>query len=1257
MDPRRDAGGLRQVVALSVHTHRFSSEEVVINSDVFAWVKPGDIVALFPADRRRTDRLALSVGKAGVQASKHGVATLKVSVLKSIADRFGLHSMQQVVVSQIDPQQIKLDSLQLTFDSQFLSRSVLWRISQALEGKCLYRGQRLTVLGHKLRVQHMFLNGAEITSGLVESFTKVNFRSRSARIIWLVQMSQEMWDFANDGDIFFEKALKTFFEPCFERWAKLNAKHSLTVIFYTRTILNHHSSALSLNRTMHSSSNIGGNIGGNGRGPGGSGLSSPLQQRLRKSVIKDKRTGCLYEDLFYVVVENETATPWSSLILKLKKAFIAFPTLANWKLAPGSRGGSSSSSSSSRRTRKNRRSVAAGGEDNQQQPKSSRSGNGIGCGLPSSAANGNFFEALNLALNIFDKHHMDRDLTRTGQALVVISPGMGLFEADRKLLMLTKRRLLDNGVGIDLLCLNSRPLHRVPLIIYKEDNDASSQGSSDSSAGQMYYNIPHWLRISFPAQPEPIGDDFSPLPSHRMIDLLPGSNNDGGGDKDDDDDGVTGIIACGRSSVRVPSTLRAFLEDSSENALKISSAFSSSISSVSSLFGADGGGRRNSTKSTKLRKLAHVYRGVTAPQPQAAIAEADDAKQLIQRSQSRLNLSHFGARAHGIIPRPFSMTQMSAAKSRTSRGGGSGHVDGSSGGGGSGSGGRMSQLEYQAHDMKEFSAPRYKEGSSSSGGYSGYSGYGGGMSNMSTGTSSGGGGGGTGIGGGGGGIGSGIGGSGMGENAAIMGSASFQNLSGARLMKAGSGRSSKFDPRSTSRANRVSWRRTSHIGSYGDTAAAAAVAAGGGNENPVSNLARSLQRSDEGGGGGSLAGSRNNSGSFALGAPTTGNIVRVQSNTIKWGATLQQAIPKVVLVKPSSSWKEPGDGILSTSFPNEKELASFMHLTKADRLTMAGGKPAAMQEVDAMHTHIYANMSKNAGMTRPTTNVDTKLSSSVNSASDSPCSSPTQSPSPYLQALRSSSPTRDRFGSPPRSPGGTFLHNRSPQRHHPSVSITPLRLGSAAQLAEQSEESAGGGRRSIRRPLGSMRSSKRFSSERDYTEPINPFKQKKSQVEHISSSRRRWRHLYTKAFDALRGTGLLSDDPYALDWPSLSSPAILPLTTDYFPTETVLNLEYSITQQYTQCIPDPDELEEMGYTSDEELVRELVCQRLAQDFQIITAHDGAGEKLSGGLKYHLMFRHIIHKLTFDAASRNIEVTIYTHIRKSEALSAASVYYQ
>ena len=58
----------------------------------------------------------------------------------------------------------------------------------------------------------MIINGEEVTSGLVQSFTKVNFRSRSARIIWMVQLSCEMWDFANDGNIFFGKIsfCKTF---------------------------------------------------------------------------------------------------------------------------------------------------------------------------------------------------------------------------------------------------------------------------------------------------------------------------------------------------------------------------------------------------------------------------------------------------------------------------------------------------------------------------------------------------------------------------------------------------------------------------------------------------------------------------------------------------------------------------------------------------------------------------------------------------------------------------------------------------------------------------------------------------------------------------------------------------------------------------------------------------------------------------------------------------------------------------------------
>ena len=538
-------------VALNVHTLRFSTEEVVINSDVFTWVRAGDVLAIYPADRPETDRLAIRVTTQGVTKSKHGRATLQVSLSKGIADRFGLLPMQDVIVERVDPLKIGLDALQLTFDSQYLSRSVLWRISLALDGTCLSRGKSINILGHKLRVQNMFINGAEVTSGLVQSFTKVNFRSRSARILWMVQLSKEMWDFANDGDIFFEKAMKTFFQPCFERWQNMKAKHCLTVIYYTRTIFHEHSAA------------------------------SRHRPKLRASVCKDSSSGVHYEDVFHTVLENETkSSNWCDLISRLKQAFMEFPALANWTLRPD------------KEILRRQRSASPFGHPSTQALPATITG-----GCPAPAAQGNFFEALNLALNIFDLHHMDRDLTRTGQGVVLISPGIGLFEIDRELLLLTKRRLLDSGVGIDLLCLNSRPLHQVPLLIYKQDAGAeekeeggvvgptnseiqaatasvassiSSTSSTSSSSksisptspsadsNQMYFNVPHWLRISFPAQPAPISDNFSPLPTHRMVDLLPGKEDDGMEEGD---------VWWGSDVVknRVPPTLQTILKSMSMN--------------------------------------------------------------------------------------------------------------------------------------------------------------------------------------------------------------------------------------------------------------------------------------------------------------------------------------------------------------------------------------------------------------------------------------------------------------------------------------------------------------------------------------------------------------------------------------------------------------------------------------------------------------------------------------------------------------------
>lgn len=52
---------------------------------------------------------------------------------------------------------------------------------------------------------------------------------------------------------------------------------------------------------------------------------------------------------------------------------------------------------------------------------------------------------VSLVFTVFDKHYINRNFDRTGQMTVVITPGVGVFEVDRQLMILTKQRMIDNG--------------------------------------------------------------------------------------------------------------------------------------------------------------------------------------------------------------------------------------------------------------------------------------------------------------------------------------------------------------------------------------------------------------------------------------------------------------------------------------------------------------------------------------------------------------------------------------------------------------------------------------------------------------------------------------------------------------------------------------------------------------------------------------------------------------------------------------------
>ncbi|RKP20567.1 hypothetical protein ROZALSC1DRAFT_27965, partial [Rozella allomycis CSF55] len=103
----------------------------------------------------------------------------------------------------------------------------------------------------------------------------------------------------------------------------------------------------------------------------------------------------------------------------------------------------------------------------------------------SSTINGCILEATNLALNIYDKHYIDRDFSKTGLSIVYVTAGNGYFEVERDLFAITKRRLVDAGIGLDVVCLAKTPLFTPPLF------------KINLNDGRFNYAIPHWIDCSF----------------------------------------------------------------------------------------------------------------------------------------------------------------------------------------------------------------------------------------------------------------------------------------------------------------------------------------------------------------------------------------------------------------------------------------------------------------------------------------------------------------------------------------------------------------------------------------------------------------------------------------------------------------------------------------------------------------------------------------------------------------------------------------
>uniref|UniRef100_A0A663M9I4 DEP domain-containing protein n=1 Tax=Athene cunicularia TaxID=194338 RepID=A0A663M9I4_ATHCN len=381
-------------------------DELVVNPKVFLQIKLGDVVEIAHPNDEYSPLLLQ------VKSLKEDLQKETISVDQTVAQVFRLRPYQDVHVNVVDPKEVTLDLVELTFKDQYIGRGDMWRLKKSLVSKYS------TLLSFRAQAGELWVKSEKVTCGYISEDTRVVFRSTSAMVYIFIQMSCEMWDFDIYGDLYFEKAVNGFLADLFTKWKEKNCSHEVTVVLFSRTFYE----AKSIDE---------------------------FPETHRASIRQDHE-GRFYEDFYKVVVQNERREEWTSLLVTIKKLFIQYPVLVRLEQADG-----------------------------------------FPPGYNSTSAQGNYLEAINLSFNVFDKHYINRNFDRTGQMSVVITPGVGVFEVDRLLMILTKQRMIDNGIGVDLVCMGEQPLHAVPL--FKLHNRC---GPGDSRLGDDY-NIPHWINHSF----------------------------------------------------------------------------------------------------------------------------------------------------------------------------------------------------------------------------------------------------------------------------------------------------------------------------------------------------------------------------------------------------------------------------------------------------------------------------------------------------------------------------------------------------------------------------------------------------------------------------------------------------------------------------------------------------------------------------------------------------------------------------------------
>ena len=285
------------------------------------------------------------------------------------------------------------------------------------------------------------------------SSTKAIYRSLSAKVTIFIQVCRELWEFAGDGERYNEKIVHSFLPALFAKWREAGTNHTVTIILISRVYYHQ------------------------------------WETDYAAGPLRCDEEGRWYKDFYKVITDLEVVYEWKPILVSLKDSFLAFQQDILL-------------------THHHHHASLDSAVHPAEQVRL--------VGHLSFAHDGPVLEALNLALSPTETHYIDRSLSLTGTSTIIITPGTGYFRVSKQLLRLTTTRMLDQGFGVDLICVTKPPLHQSPIMSFqgiepelKMSRESSTtaraldplwggdDGLDESIEKKTFWWEPFWMTVSF----------------------------------------------------------------------------------------------------------------------------------------------------------------------------------------------------------------------------------------------------------------------------------------------------------------------------------------------------------------------------------------------------------------------------------------------------------------------------------------------------------------------------------------------------------------------------------------------------------------------------------------------------------------------------------------------------------------------------------------------------------------------------------------